>query len=247
MNINETVQKTVDSGALPLTLSYEKVTLFESKKVILRSRLNINSLELGTLTPKQYKVVAGRSKQGGELLQRQMQKVFEEFPKAKKKHSELECITIPILSRTLLEGAAAKIIFEEFERNATVPPSFICFEISSDVLYEDMESVKARFSELYDLKIRIAISELGDEFCPIFRLSNLTYDYAFADAYALKELCEDNDIAKGLPEHVHTNRAKAIAPELKEGEESFAKSAGYDGFSLDTDREKVEEVKGDEN
>ncbi len=230
-----------------MTLSYEQVKFFDSRKEILRSRLDIHSLELGTLTPKQYRVVAGRSKQGGELLSRQIQKVFDEFDAVSRLHGELDCITIPILSRTLLEGAAARMIFDEFERNAAVSPSNICFEISSDVLFEDIERVKERFRELRGLSIKIAISELGDEFCPIFRLSVLPYDYGFADGYSLKMLDGGEETARSLPECVHAMGARVFAPGISENAVTAAKNAGYDGYSLDTAPAALgEEVNRDE-
>ncbi len=234
VNINDIVQKTVDSGASPLTLSYEKINYFESRKVILRSKLNINSLELGTLTPKQYRVVAGRGKQGGELLRRQIQKIFEEYATISARIHTLDSITLPILSRTLLEGAAAGIIFDEFEKNATVPPANICVELSSDLLFEDIERVRARIDELRGLSIKIAICELGDEFCPMLRLKDISFDHAFADEYALSMLSGDDEAAaRALTEHVHILGKKVFAPEIGDELLLAAKNAGYDGYSLD--------------
>ncbi len=232
MSVNDIVQKTVDSGASPLTLSYETVRFFEQRKTLLRSSLVINSLELGKLYPKQYIVVAGRSKQGHELFARQTEKIFEEYSKLLSGMEDLDCVTVPVLSRTLLEGAAADILFEEFRKNAVMPPKMFCVEISSDVLFEDMESVKKRFSELYDLGIKIAINELGDEFCPIFRLKNLSFDYAFADSYSLGMLKDEDELSRGLPEYVHMLGAKVISPEIADAEVQMAKRAGYDGYSL---------------
>ncbi len=232
VSANDIVQKTIESGASPLTLSYETVRFFERSKVILRSVLEINSLELGRLFPKQYKVVAGRSKQGNELFARQLEKVFEAYAPVSQRVKNLDCITLPVLSRTLLEGAAAEILFHEFRTNAVVPPASLCVEISSDVLFEDIESVKARFSELRDLGIKIALTELGDEFCPIFRLRELSFDIAFADTYSLDLLRRDDESARGLPEYVHLLGAKVFAPEIKEEEKQSAKNAAYDGYSL---------------
>ncbi len=231
MGLNENVEKLLSSGVEPIELSFEVVEYINSNKVILRSILNINSLELGRLTPAEYRVVAGRSKQGGELLARQIEKVFDAFPLIYEKYPTLECITIPILSRTLLEGAAASIIFEEFEKNASVSPSYIAFEISSDVLFEEMSSLSERFGEIRDLNVRIAVSELGDEFCPVFRLRELPYDFAFADKYSLELLEGDDERAKGLPSVVHLDRAKLFAVGIPTGHEKFAKHGEYDGYS----------------
>ncbi len=236
MSINDMVQKTVESGISPLELTFEKVSFYDSKKVILRSILTVNSLELGKLTPTQYRVVAGRGKQGGALLGRQVQKVFEAYPALVERFGEIDCITIPILSRTLMEGFAASIIFEEFERNATVPPDQICFELSSDLLFEGMESVKERFDELRDLKTKLAICELGDEFCPIFRLRELApFDLAFADPYSFAGRDAEDESVKGLPEYIHMLGARVIAPGVSEEDFPRLRAAGYDGCSLAED------------
>ncbi len=232
MSVSENVREILESGISPIVLSYEKIEFFDSEKIILRSLLDINSLELGKLTPREYRVVAGRSKQGGELLSRQIQKVFDAYPKISAKFPDLNCVTIPILPRTLLEGVAASIIFEEFERNAVVPPDYICFEISSDVLFEEMASLKERFAELRDLNVKIAISDLGDEFCPIFRLRELPFDFAFADEYSLKLLESEDESSKGLSELSHLFGAKVFATGIKAEQEKAAKLAGYDGFSI---------------
>ncbi len=229
------IQKMLDSGASPLELSFERVSFYGSKKTILRSILEINSLELGRLTPKQYKVVAGRGKQGGELLARQISKVFESYQMLSDSFGNIECVTVPILSRTLMEGMAASIIFEEFEKNASLSPQKICFELSADLLFEDIGSVKARLSELRDLNVKLAINELGDEFCPIFRLREYApFDYAIADKYALMG-GEDDETLRGLPEIVHMLGAKAIAPEIVEEDKQKIKNAGYDAYSIEDD------------
>ncbi len=225
---NDILQKTIDAGTAPLALSYERIELFTSRKIMLRSVLNINSLELGRLTPKEYRVVAGRSKQGGELLTRQIQKVFDEFSSLiKAVDKEIECVTIPILSRTLLEGDASRRIFDEFERNAIVSPERICFELSSDLLFEDINSIKSRFSELRDLNVKIAISELGDEFCPVFRLKGLPFDYAFADKYITEDI--NGEAAAGLPDIVHMYGGRVIAPGISEDAAEAVRKLKYDG------------------
>ncbi len=231
MSVNETIQQMLDSGVAPLSLTYEKVGYFDSKRVIARSMLEVNSLELGKLTPQQYKVVAGRSKLGGELLRCQLVKVIEGFSQLAESFGGLECVTIPILSRTFLDGSAEKIIFEEFEKNPTVSPAFICFELSSDILFEDADKVKARLNELRDLGIKLAICEVGDEYFPIFRLKGLPFEYAFADSLPFGELEADDETVGGLPEFLHLLGMKVFAPRIAEEKADLLKQAGYNGYS----------------
>ncbi len=240
MSVNEIVQKTVDCGAAPLELAYEMVQGFESQKVILRSLLNINSLELGRLAPKQYRVVAGRGKQGADLLTRQIEKVFEAYEELAKRFPTLDCVTVPVLPRTLMEGAATRI-FSEFERNAVMPPTYICLEISADVLFEDIESVKQRLKELKDLNVKIAFYDLGDEFCPILRLKELPFDLAFADRYALCSLGDESEAARALAEQVHLYGAKLYAPLIEQDKISAVRLAGYDGYSFELNDERPED------
>ena len=82
------------------------------------------------------------------------------------------------------------------------------------MLYEDMEEMRIRIDELSHLGVKVAISEVGDEYCPIFRLSGVKLDYAFLDEYAVKSLSTDERerVAGNIIKYLHSLGAKVIAP-----------------------------------
>jgi EAL domain-containing protein (putative c-di-GMP-specific phosphodiesterase class I) len=80
----------------------------------------------------------------------------------------------------------------------------------------------------------VAISEVGDCFCPVFRLSELDFDYAFMDVYSVKTLGDDSAerIAGSLAEYLHRINVKVIAPGLDTEEKVVAaKRVGVDGYT----------------
>ena len=119
-----------------------------------------------------------------------------------------------------------------------VPIGRICIELSADILYEDIKAASEKINELRALGVKVAICEVGDEFCPVFRLSEIKFDYAFMDVYSTSSLDgEDAErIAGSLVKYLHYLDAKVIAPGLdSEAKIAGAKSVGADGYTEDTE------------
>ena len=110
----------------------------------------------------------------------------------------------------------------------------MCIELSADILYEDLAAASEKINELRSLGVKVAICEVGDQFCPVFRLSEIKFDYAFMDSYSTesldKESCER--IAGSLVKYLHYLDAKVVAPGLDAEEKILgAKSVGVDGYT----------------
>ena len=236
MKINEMVKETIANGVTPILLDFNKVTLFKDKKTeILRSFLIINSLDLGVLTYRQYRFVARRTKQGDYLVKRHLEKVFRAFPELCERYPNLDVVTVPVYARLLKESKLANILMEVVALFPDVPLDKICIELSADILYEDLLEAKEKIAELRSLGVKIAILEVGDEFCPVFRLSEIEFDYAFADPYTTDSLDKDEieRIAGSLVNYLHYLKVKVIAPELDNNEKvAGAERIGFDGYSL---------------
>jgi EAL domain-containing protein (putative c-di-GMP-specific phosphodiesterase class I) len=104
------------------------------------------------------------------------------------------------------------------------------------MLYEDLDVASEKIDELRLLGVKVAIFEVGDRFCPVFRLSELKFDYAFMDSYSTESLGGDSAarIAGSLVNYLHHLGALVIAPSLDSQEiiES-AKLIGADGYTVD--------------
>ncbi len=228
----------IESGVAPFTVELAPLRFFEDAdkpqgRVIYRSSLLINSLELGVLTPAEYRYVARRIKKREELVACHIDQAFEEILKLALDADGAFSVTVPIYPKTLLSGAASKLLFEAFARHPDVSSDCVTLELSADILYEDVSLVRDRLSELRALGVKLAIFELGDEYCPFFRLASLPFDYAFISPM-WEKLPEDEDersAVRGIIEYLHTLGIKAFALHAASAELlTRAERAGFDGW-----------------
>jgi EAL domain-containing protein (putative c-di-GMP-specific phosphodiesterase class I) len=250
MKTSEMVKATIESGVTPITFDYERVIFFGEEKFAMRSFMVINSLDLGTLTYKQYRFVARRTRQGNNMVERHVQKIVRLLPSLIEANPKLICVTIPVYARLLKDGELAKMLFDTFSLYPEVPADKICIELSADILFENVDDAKERIDELRALGVKIAICEGGDEFCPVFRLAELAFDYAFLDDFATDTLDRDDAerVAGSLVKYLKFLNVKVIAPSLKSEEKiSGAKNVGCDGYTLSSEipLNEGEEVKTD--
>ena len=246
--LQDKVKEVLQSGIHPITFQFEPVVFFEGNTRVLRSFMVINSLDLGVLGYKQYRFVARRTKQGDHLIERHIEKLLRAFPQLSEQYGGLDAVTIPVYARLLRDGLLAKMLMEGFALFPRVKPEHICIELSADILYEDMEDARMRIDELRDIGVKVAICEVGDEFCPVFRLSKIMFDYAFMDTYTTDSLDREDatQIAGSMVNYLHYLGVKTIAPLLNSKEKILgAKAVNCDGYTLDPDV-NWEEVTADE-
>ncbi len=246
--INEKIDATVNSGITPLKLKYDEMRFFENNNKILRSYLVIESLDLGVLEFDQYRYVCRRSKKTDELTKKQIQKVFEDYDNLMK-DTTIECISIPVTPRMLLDGTLADYLFKSFAKYPTISPHTICIDISADILFEEIDVVKKRLNDLKDIGVKISIFELGDEFCPMFRLSELNFDYGFVDSHIKDSMQSlDNDrVARSLINFLHLINVKIFILGSKDDDFlRLAEKFEFDGYGSNEPYTKTER-RGDQN
>ena len=147
MNLKEMVDETLQSGITPIVLDYEDVRFFGSENRVVRSFMVLNSLDLGTLTMKEYRFVARRTKQGDHMIRRHIEKLVRVIPKLCEQNPKVECFTIPTYARLLKGGVLAGMLFDAFTLYPDTPANKLCIELSADILYEDMEETTERVAE----------------------------------------------------------------------------------------------------
>ena len=231
-----TVKETIESGITPIKLEFSRVKLFESDEKILRSFITVNSLDLGTLGYRQYRFVARRTKVGNHLVKRHLLKLFQAMPDILEANPGLSAVTVPTYAKMLFTGELAGILVDLQSLYYEISPKRICIELSADILYEDLTLAREKIDELRELGYKVAICEVGDQFCPVFRLSELKFDYAFMDMYSTASLDKDSAerIAGSLVGYLHHLNAKVIAPALDcEAKIAGAKRIGVDGYTED--------------
>ena len=228
------INDTLASGIKPIALEYEDVKLFDGKSGLVRSFLVINSLELGVLTYREYRFVARRTKQGNHLVKRHIHKLCRAIPRITAERADIKCFSIPVYARLLRDGVLADMIVEAIAVYPEVSPSMLCVELSADILYENLDEAMIEIDRIRELGVKVAICEVGDEYCPVFRLSRIPFEYAFIDGYSTSSLESDEAgrIAGSLAGYLHYLGVKVIAPGLDTEEKiAKAKEVGCDGYT----------------
>ena len=230
------VKEILESNIKPIVLDFSEVRFFESDKRIYRSFLTVNSLDLGVLGYAQYRFVARRTKVGNHLVRRHFEKLFRLMPSLIESHPEIECFTVPVYARLLAESELASMLVDMISLYPEVPSGKICVELSADILYEDLLAASEKIDELRGLGVKVAICEVGDMFCPVFRLAEIKFDYAFMDSYSTASLAGDerDRIAGSLVKYLHYLNVPVVAPGLNsEAKISGAKAVGADGYTTE--------------
>ena len=229
-----TVQETIDSGITPIVIEIQEAHHFESREKLARTFLTINSLDLGVLTYRQYRFVARRTKQSAQLTDRHVQKLFRRLPELLEDRADISCYIIPVYARLVKDGELIDILLRAMSIYPDAYPGRVCIEISADILYEDIDGVKERIQQLRNMGFRIAISEVGDRFCPIFSLAEIPFDYAFLDEAVMAKLAEpDGDRVVGsIVNYLKSLDVKVFAPDVSDPDLLFdLKRVGCDGYT----------------
>ena len=252
------VRETLESGITPLTFDYQNVVFFGKETGILRTTLVLHSPDVGTLTYREYRFVARRTRPGLHMVKRHVEKLLRLIPKVTEQFPNIECFTVPVFPRMIRDGELIRILYDAFAMSPAVHPSQVCIEVSADILYEDTETVRARLEEIRELGVKVAINEVGDEYCPFFKLSGLPFDMIFLDGYAtdILDSFEAEQVMGGLIQYLKSFGVPVIAPELEtDAQLAAAKLLECDGYSLsptatiyedETDEEEEEETAEEE-
>ena len=234
ITVQQMVNDTVKSGVKPITFDYRDVTFYQKDVHLARTFVVINSLELGALTFGEYRFVARRTPQGEQLLKRHFERVIRLIPRLLERDPRVEYFVIPAIPKLVMNGLLINILYGAFALYPETLPSTVCVEISADILFEDIELVKLRLNELRELGVKIAVSEVGDEFCPAFKLSELTFDLLLLDKFTTERLTRPDAprILGGMIAYLHSFGVPVIAPDLDTEEQiDAAKALECDGYS----------------
>ena len=233
--IKDLAEEVLQSGVMPITFDYQDVQYFQKDVHIARTSLLLNSLDLGILTHNEYRFVARRTKEGNALVQRHIDKLVRALPALVEKAPKIECFTLPAYARLLKDGVLANMLFNAFTVYPEASPSKLCVEISADILFEDIEDAAKRLAEIRAMGVKVAISEVGDQFCPVFRLAELPFDYVMLDKFCTASLDRDDidRVAGSLVKYLHCLNTVVIAPDLaNDNQVQGAKSIECDGYSI---------------
>lgn len=192
MIIKKAVEQVIDSGVKPVVLDAQRVVNFSNETEGIRTSLVIKSLELGVLTANQYRIVARRTEQGSRLVERNIEKLFYFYQALKKEFASAKFFTVSVYARALLNGVLLQMLEGFFRQYPYVDAGTICLELSADILFEDIFTYKKELDKVKQLGVKIALCEVGQEFCPLLRLGEIDYDLVFLDDYFISSLNDES-------------------------------------------------------
>ncbi len=187
------VEELLNSGIRPIDIyTHPMYDISSGKPLALLSSLYVNSLELGVLTPEQYRFVARRTSQGEQLSRHHLMHILRDSLFLPKEYPSVEFVIVPVVGRLLTNSRLCPMLVELFEDYPFLERKQICVAFSSDILFEDLDIVREELRRARELGVKIAMLEVGDEYCPVLRLVGMPIDIAVLDSYTMA-LLEDEE------------------------------------------------------
>ena len=244
MTIKKAVEQTLDSGIKPIILDAQRVKNYANDIEGVRTSLIVKSLALGTLTANEYRFVARRTPQANGLVERNIEKLFYFYEQIRKEHEGAGFFTVSVYARTLLNGELGRMLMTELTKHPNVDATKICLEMSADILFENLIDYKRELNAIKQMGFKIALCEVGGEFCPLLRLNEIPYDIVFLDGYvpySVEEEGREQEIM-GLMNIIATHPVKIYGSCVTPEQISILEKIGADGytFSKDEDLEEKE-------
>ena len=243
MIIKKAVNQVIESGVKPIVLDMQRVIDFSNEIKGVRTSLVVKSLSLGTLTANEYRYVARRTAQGSKLVERNVEKLFCFYEDIKAENKGAEFYSISVYARSLLDGQLYGVLTEYLKKYPKVEPEKICLELSADILFEDLTEYKKQIETIKQLGVKIALCEVGEEFCPFYRISEINADFVFLDGYTLSCLNDESKEAQvlGVMNIITARPIKVYGSCVREEDLPLLERLGADGFTLKEDKALVEE------
>lgn len=242
MTIKKAVEQTLDSGIKPIILDVQRVKNYADEIEGVRTSLIVKSLALGTLTANEYRYVARRTPQANGLVERNIEKLFYFFDTIKSEHDGAKFFSVSVYARTLLGGELARMLADEMRKHPNVDVTKICLEMSADILFENLDEFKKELAKLKETGFKIALCEVGSEFCPLLRLNEIPYDIVFLDGYVPKSIEEDGREQEmvALMNIIATHPVKVYGSCVTNEQIPILEKIGADGYTFAKDEELEE-------
>lgn len=242
MTIRKAVEQTLNSGIKPIMLDAQRVKNYQGELEGVRTSLVIKSLALGTLTANEYRFVARRTVQANGLVERNLEKLFHFYEDLKAEHEGAQFFTVSVYARTLLGGELKNMLLAELVKHPNVDTTKIVLEMSADILFENMEEFGKELASIKELGFKIALCEVGSEFCPVLRLNEIPYDIVFLDGYvpnSIETYGREQEM-QALMNIITTHPVKIYGSCVTAEQIPLLEKLGTDGYTV-TEDEDLEE------
>ena len=242
MTIKKQVEQTLDSGIKPIMLDAQRVKNYANDVEGVRTSLIVKSLTLGTLTANEYRFVARRTAQANGLVERNIEKLFYFFEELKKEHQGAKFFTVSVYARTLKDGELTRILMDAMKKYPSVDVTKIVLEMSADILFENLDEYVKELETIKNLGFKIALCEVGSEFCPVLRLNTIPTDIVFLDGYVPTSVEQDGreQEMQALMNIITTHPVKIYGSCVTKEQIPLIEKLGADGYTESEDEELEE-------
>ncbi|NLN54937.1 MAG: EAL domain-containing protein [Clostridiales bacterium] len=172
------IKETVESGVEPLTTLISPVRRCMSREIYaFRTIRQINSVQLGVLRPSQYRIVCDRTRQSVRLALSDLEAAIKLAKQMESDEVEFSWISVYLPIKMLKRKnhlSSLENLVKEYNK-----PQKICLELSSDILFEDLDNLQPLLNDIKLLGFKIGLSAFGGDFCPMSRMYGLNADICF--------------------------------------------------------------------
>ncbi len=231
MKFQDEVQLTVESGINPIELILEEVKEFSSEKVFaFRTRLEVNSLDVGNLTPAEYRFTAERTKRALYLTDRALVHLKRAFDKLKKSNVIFDWISLYCTDVALTKTDFVSALLAVFPEKEDL--SKICLEFSPVVLYNQDKKLMGVLKELKSFGIKLMLHDFGEEYSPMVKLLSYGFDFAIAHKKFL-EMMRDEELSKSaqiLVSYAKTAGISVLVSDIEKNDFGIYSRIGCRGY-----------------
>ena len=182
MKIAESVIKTVESGIEPLVMTFLPVRgCTDDKAVAYRSKITVNSLDLGSLEEDLYSEVSDTSETGIRLAEWGIVKAAEQIHRFHDAEKKFLFVSVHCPAAFAELPDRYKRIKEIFEKAGMKIPKGLCLEFSDKLLSSKSQYTLQAVKEIRLCGIGIIIRSSASMKSPIMRLSEINSDYVILD------------------------------------------------------------------
>ncbi len=234
MERNEEVAALLASGIEPLTVTRTVVRdCSTGLPRAFRTALQINSLELGTLTDAEYTLTAERTGRSLLLFERALLYVGRAIGLCLSSGLDFDWISVRCPLSALTRAQVYDTVLRVFAGNETVL-SRLCIECPAELLsLPRSDKVPETLAALRGAGIRTMLRDFGEEFCPTMRLSAYDFDYVclHKDVMELMRRSDTARSATALLRFVKGFSTQLVVPDLDRTELSRYRELGCYGYT----------------
>ena len=142
----------------------------------------------------------------------------------------------------MLGGELKRALLAQLAKYPNVDATKIALEMSADILFENMEEFGKELAEIKDLGFKIALCEVGSEFCPLLRLNEIPYDIVFLDGYVPNSIEQDGreQEMQALMNIITTRPVKIYGSCVSQEQIPLLEKLGADGYTIAQDEDLEE-------